>query len=93
MTTMLRFPTIGRTGTAIAALVLALAAAPLAWAQGAANAVESINFSQVQGGKIIVKVGMRDALTTTPQGFAVTNPPRIAIDQIARGIGAEQPGR
>jgi len=77
---MLRFPTIGRIGTAVAALVLALAAAPLAWAQGAANAVESINFSQVQGGKIIVKVGMRDALTATPQGFAVTNPPRIAID-------------
>ena len=44
---MLRFPTIGRIGTAVAALVLALAAAPLAWAQGAANAVESINFSQV----------------------------------------------
>jgi len=77
---MLRFPTIGRIGTAIAALILALAAAPLAWAQGAANAVESINFSQIQGGKIIVKVGMRDALAATPQGFAVTNPPRIAID-------------
>src|SRR5205085_2496463 len=50
------------------------------WVQGAANAVESINFSQVQGGKIIVKVGLRDALAATPQGFAVTNPPRIAID-------------
>jgi hypothetical protein len=80
VTTTLRLPTIGRIGTAIAALVLALAAAPLAWAQGAANAVESINFSQIQGGKIIVKVGMRDALAATPQGFAVTNPPRIAID-------------
>jgi len=48
----LRIPTIGRIGTALAALVLALAA-PVAWAQGAANAVESINFSQVQGGKIV----------------------------------------
>ncbi|MBC8023710.1 MAG: type IV pilus secretin PilQ [Burkholderiales bacterium] len=72
-------PTIGRTLSALAALVLALAA-PFAWAQGAANAVESINFSQIQGGKIIVKVGLREALAATPQGFAVTNPPRIAID-------------
>jgi type IV pilus assembly protein PilQ len=79
VTTTLRIPTIGRIGTALAALVLALVA-PAAWAQGAANAVESINFSQVQGGKIVVKVGMREALAATPQGFAVTNPPRIAID-------------
>jgi type IV pilus assembly protein PilQ len=42
--------------------------------------VESINFSQVQGGKIVVKVGLREPLAATPQGFAVTNPPRIAID-------------
>ena len=44
------------------------------------NAVESINFSQVQGGKIIVKVGMKEPLASPPQGFAVTNPPRIAVD-------------
>jgi type IV pilus assembly protein PilQ len=66
--------------TALAGLVLALAA-PLAWAQaGAKNAVESINFSTTQGGKILVKVGMKEALSAVPQGFAVTNPPRIAID-------------
>ena len=64
----------------LAAWILALAA-PFAWAQGAAkNAVESINFSQIQGGKIIVKVGLKEPLAATPQGFAVTNPPRIAID-------------
>ena len=60
-------------------MVLAFAA-PLAAAQGAKNSVESINFSQVQGGKIIVKVGLKEPLTAPPQGFAVTNPPRIAID-------------
>ena len=63
MISTLRIPTIGRIGTALAALVLALAA-PVAWAQGAANAVESINFSQVQGGKIVVKVGLREPLAT-----------------------------
>jgi type IV pilus assembly protein PilQ len=75
--TTLRFP-ITKIGTAFAALVLALAT-PLAWAQ-AKNAVESINFSTLQGGKIQVKVGMKEPLGAAPQGFSVTNPPRIAID-------------
>jgi type IV pilus assembly protein PilQ len=65
---------------AIAALVLALCA-PLALAQGAAkNAIEAINFSSQQGGKVIVKVTLRQPLASAPQGFAVTNPPRIALD-------------
>ncbi|HEX4782401.1 MAG TPA: type IV pilus secretin PilQ [Usitatibacter sp.] len=80
MTTTLRIPILGRFAAATAALAFALAA-PLAWAQaGAKNAVESINFSQTQGGKILVKVGMKEPLAAVPQGFAVTNPPRIAID-------------
>jgi len=69
----------GKLGAALALVAFALAA-PLAWAQGAKNAVESINFSSIQGGKIIVKVGMKEPLAAVPQGFAVTNPPRIAID-------------
>jgi type IV pilus assembly protein PilQ len=76
--TTLRIPT-PNIGAAFAALVLALAS-PLAWAQGAKNAVESINFSTIQGGKIQVKVGLKEPLASAPQGFAVTNPPRIAID-------------
>ncbi len=91
MTTTLRFPT-PKLGTALAALVLALGA-PLAWAQGAAkNAVEGINFSSVQGGKILVKVDLKDPLAATPQGFAVTNPPRIAIDlpDTVNGTGRTQ---
>jgi type IV pilus assembly protein PilQ len=58
--------------------VLALAT-PLAWAQ-AKNSVESVNFATLQGGKIQVKVGMKEPLAAAPQGFSVTNPPRIAID-------------
>src|SRR5262249_8692326 len=75
--TKLRIRTPGTLGAAFAALALLLAA-PLAWSQK--NAVESIGFSSVQGGKIVVKVGMKEALAAAPQGFAVTNPPRIAID-------------
>jgi type IV pilus assembly protein PilQ len=74
--TKFRIPT-PNIGAAFAALVLALAT-PLAWAQ-AKNAVESINFSTV-GGKIQVKVGMKEPLAAAPQGFTVTNPPRIAVD-------------
>ncbi len=80
MTTTFRIPTTGKLGTALGAVILALAA-PLAMAQATAkNAVESINFTSVGGGKIQVKVGLKEALTNVPQGFAVTNPPRIAID-------------
>src|SRR5260221_5382780 len=80
VTTTIRIATSGKLEAALAALALVLAA-PLASAQGPAkNAVESINFSQVQGGKIIVKVGLKEPLAAPPQGFAVTNPPRIAID-------------
>jgi len=75
--TTLRFP-VTKIGTAFAALVLALAT-PLAWAQ-AKNSVESVNFATLQGGKIQVKVGMKEPLAAAPQGFSVTNPPRIAID-------------
>jgi type IV pilus assembly protein PilQ len=80
VTTTIRIATSGKLGAALAALAFAFAA-PLAWAQGSAkNAVESINFSQVQGGKIIVKVGMKEPLASPPQGFAVSNPARIAVD-------------
>jgi len=75
-----RIRTTGAHSAALTALVLALAA-PLTWAQGAAkNVVESISFSSIQGGKILVKVGMKDPLAALPQSFAVTNPARIAID-------------
>jgi type IV pilus assembly protein PilQ len=75
-----RIRTSGALPAALTAFVLALAA-PLAWAQGAAkNVVESISFSSVQGGKILVKVGMKEPLAAVPQSFAVTNPARIAID-------------
>ena len=67
MTTTLRFP-ISKVGAALAALVLALAA-PLAWAQ-AKNAVESVNFATVQGGKIQVKVGLKEPLAAEIADFA-----------------------
>ena len=58
-----------------------LALAPIqALAQSAKNAIESINVSSLQGGKVLIKVNFKDALQAVPAGFTVTNPPRIAID-------------
>ncbi len=79
MTTTFRLPIPGSFGTALAAFALALAA-PWAAAQDASrNAVESIDFSTSQG-KVVVKVGLKEPLKAVPQGFSVTNPPRVAID-------------
>jgi type IV pilus assembly protein PilQ len=88
--TSLRIRTPGTLGVAFAALAL-LFSTPLAWAQ-ARNAIESISFSSIQGGKIVVKVGLREALPAVPQGFAVTNPPRIAIDlpETVNALGRNQ---
>jgi type IV pilus assembly protein PilQ len=87
-----RIRTYGALPAALTALALAFAA-PLAWAQGAAkNVVESVSFSSVQGGKILVKVGMKEPLAALPQSFAVTNPARIAIDlpDTTNGLGKTQ---
>ncbi len=90
MINSLRIRTPSKLGVAFAAFALLLSA-PLAWAQ-ARNAIESIDFSSVQGGKIIVKVGLREALPSVPQGFQVTNPPRIAIDlpETVNALGRNQ---
>ncbi len=80
MTTTLRLPAPARIGSALAALAFAFTSA-CAWGQDAAkNAVQSIDFSSMQGGKVVVKIGLKEPLAAPPQGFAVTNPPRIAID-------------
>ncbi|QJR08990.1 Type IV pilus biogenesis and competence protein PilQ [Usitatibacter rugosus] len=74
----------------VGALALALWA-PLAGAQ-AKNSLESMTFSSIQGGKIIMKAAFKEPLKGVPQGFAVTNPPRIAIDlpDTINGMGKTQ---
>ena len=44
------------------------------------NGIESIDFSTMQGGKVLVRVGMKQALQGVPAGFSINNPPRIALD-------------
>lgn len=55
---------------------------------GAANAIESINVAQ-QGDSIVVKLGLREALSSRPTGFSIANPARVALDfaNTANGLG------
>src|SRR5471032_2596231 len=43
------------------------------------NAIESISANQ-QGSNVIVKIALKNAPGKLPIGFAITNPPRIALD-------------
>ncbi|MES2118751.1 MAG: type IV pilus secretin PilQ, partial [Pseudomonadota bacterium] len=56
----------------------AVPAQPVA-AATAANAIESISANR-QGANVIVKITLRQAPEKLPIGFAITNPPRIALD-------------
>jgi len=82
VTTTFRIPTRG-IACALGAFALALAA-PFAWAQGAKNAVESVTFSAIQGGKVVVRVGMKEALAAPPQGGG--NPAAVAIIAETNGV-------
>lgn len=44
------------------------------------NAVQSVEATTLPGGKVVVRVNFENALTATPSGFTVGNPPRIALD-------------
>ena len=44
------------------------------------NAVQSVETTTLPGGKVVVRVNLKNALSATPAGFTVGNPPRIALD-------------
>jgi type IV pilus assembly protein PilQ len=59
-----------------------------AWAQNK-NVLESISATSMQGGKVVVRLNFKQPLAAVPPGFAVTNPPRIALDlpNVSNGTG------
>ena len=63
---------------AMLALIFALAGSG-ASAQSV-NSIEAVNVSSQQGGKIIVKVTLKNPPANPPAGFMINNPPRIAFD-------------
>lgn len=44
------------------------------------NAVEQVETTTLPGGKVVVRVTLKNPLKATPAGFSVGNPPRIALD-------------
>jgi type IV pilus assembly protein PilQ len=55
----------------------------LAWCASAfaqTNSIESVNISPQAGGRVIVRVTLKDPPANPPVGFTVSNPPRIALD-------------
>lgn len=48
--------------------------------QSPRNSIESLDYSAQQSGKILITLKLRQALKNPPAGFAVNNPPRIALD-------------
>jgi type IV pilus assembly protein PilQ len=61
-------------------LALFFTLASIAASAQPANSIEAVDISSQQGGKIIVKVTLRDAPANPPAGFMINNPPRIAFD-------------
>lgn len=54
--------------------------APAADLPPTSNAVQSVETTTLPGGKVVVRVNLKNALAATPAGFTVGNPPRIALD-------------
>lgn len=44
------------------------------------NAIETVDYSTFQNGKIVLKIGLKQPLQASPAGFVINNPPRIALD-------------
>ncbi len=69
---------------AFARMLYALAAFSLllvfGQAQAQTNSIQSVNVSAQSGGRILVRVTMKDPPANPPAGFTVNNPPRIALD-------------
>ena len=51
-----------------------------AHAYGQTNSIQSINVSPQSGGRVLVRVTLKDPPANPPAGFSVNNPPRIALD-------------
>jgi type IV pilus assembly protein PilQ len=51
------------------------------------NSVLTVEPAALPGGKVVLRVGLKQALKNTPAGFSVGNPPRIALDLTDTGNG------
>jgi type IV pilus assembly protein PilQ len=78
----------GRACAVIAAFcagIVALNAGPV-WAQ-AGNSIDAVSVSKASSGRTVIKFTLKAPLPNPPAGFAITNPPRIALDFPDTGNG------
>ncbi|NOT16481.1 MAG: type IV pilus secretin PilQ [Sulfuriferula sp.] len=70
-------------------LVMLAMALTVQQAQADTNSIETLDYSTLDGGKTLVKIGLKQNLQNSPAGFAINNPPRIALDLAgtANGLG------
>jgi len=80
--------------TRIKALACVVCAVALGWMHLAAvaaetNRIEAINVAGQQAGQVVVKITLAQPLANPPAGFAINNPPRIALDfpNTVNGLG------
>lgn len=70
---------------ALCTAIVAFGAAP-AVAQ-TANSIDSLSVSKASSGRTVVKLTLKAPLANPPAGFAISNPPRIALDFPDTGNG------
>ena len=74
------------------ALILAMGLMSTAFAAGEesllSNKIENIDFSALSGGRVSIRIQLKEALANPPAGFTLNNPARIALDfpQTANGL-------
>lgn len=73
---------------------VAAAAEPADGGQVASNSIRSLDYTTLPGGRLVIRVGLKQALQNPPAGFAISNPARIALDfpDTANGLGKNQIG-
>ena len=62
------------------ALFLAMGMQTVRAAGSDTNSVQSLDYSTLEDGKLLIKVGLKQPLKATPAGFAINNPPRVVLD-------------
>jgi type IV pilus assembly protein PilQ len=67
-------------GCALRAMLAVALLAITAHSHAQSNAIEGVNVSSQAGGRVVIRVNLKEAPANPPAGFTVTNPPRIALD-------------
>lgn len=77
---LVRFPFQIFSAIVLVILLLAGMQSARAASSSANNNLETLDYSTLEGGKLLIKVGLKQALKSSPAGFTINNPPRVVLD-------------